>query len=546
MLKKKISMLLAATLVTVTFVSSKPVSASPIVKNQNVNPKQQVQVVNNEKQAKDAINKSKGQKVTILYYCDADNNLEPYLLNDIEEMKRGYNNDPNLNLIALVDRAKGYSNDSKTLGENFTDTRLYKIEHNSTKRLDGGKEFPEITVDSNYEANMGNPETLKKFIDYGKANYKADKYVLIMSNHGGGAKNKPNMKKELNKAICWDDDAPNSAEGKDDCLYMAEISDNLTEKQSVDVLTFDACLMGTAEVAYQYRPGNGGFSADTMVAASPSVWGYGFKYDNIFSRIKAGGETSYESDKTLGGRERCFDPATITNEQIGAIFVEEQRDSTKYRNDQQLSFYDLSKVEEVKNSIDKLSVNLSKENEKEALEKLRGSKKNISLIHYFNEYERDNDGTSLEENLWIQYPYFDIYDLCEQITKSNDFSRHTKELASSVMKNVDDMVVYSFGQRAYDGKTGFKEGKNGLSIFLPDGSRRLRTRKGYIPHWAFQYGYNAIDTQALVQNGDYGKLSWCRDGIDPEINKVGNWFELLDSWFDINNDSRGGLNGYQW
>src|SRR3712207_2556034 len=95
MLKKKISMLLAATLVTVTFVSSKPVSASPIVKNENVNPKQQVQVVNNEKQAKEAINKSKGQKVTILYYCDADNNLEPYLLNDIEEMKRGYNNDPN-------------------------------------------------------------------------------------------------------------------------------------------------------------------------------------------------------------------------------------------------------------------------------------------------------------------------------------------------------------------------------------------------------------------------------------------------------------------
>src|SRR3712207_7606939 len=97
MLKKKISMLLAATLVTVTFVSSKPVSASPIVKNQNVNPKQQVQVVNNEKQAKEVINKSKGQKVTILYYCDADNNLEPYLLNDIEEMKRGDRKSTRLN-----------------------------------------------------------------------------------------------------------------------------------------------------------------------------------------------------------------------------------------------------------------------------------------------------------------------------------------------------------------------------------------------------------------------------------------------------------------
>src|SRR3712207_8746180 len=44
--------------------------------------------------------------------------------------------------------------------------------------------FPEIKVNGTYEANMGDPETLKKFIEFGKNNYKADKYVLIMSNHG--------------------------------------------------------------------------------------------------------------------------------------------------------------------------------------------------------------------------------------------------------------------------------------------------------------------------------------------------------------------------
>ncbi len=31
-----------------------------------------------------------------MYYCDADNNLESSLLSDIEEMKKGYVNNPNL------------------------------------------------------------------------------------------------------------------------------------------------------------------------------------------------------------------------------------------------------------------------------------------------------------------------------------------------------------------------------------------------------------------------------------------------------------------
>src|SRR3712207_2165204 len=171
----------------------------------------------------DEMNKDK--KLTILYYCDADNDLEEDLLNDIEEMKKGYNNNPNLNLIALVDRSPKYSCNPVVLGEDFDDTRLYKIEHNSVKRLDGGNEFPEITLNSNYEANMGDPETLKKFIDYGKANYKADKYVLIMANHGGGAKNN----KKISRDICQD--ITNYDGNQPDILYNAEISDCLTEKQ---------------------------------------------------------------------------------------------------------------------------------------------------------------------------------------------------------------------------------------------------------------------------------------------------------------------------
>ncbi len=44
----------------------------------------------------------------------------------------------------------------------------------------------------------------------------------------------------------------------------------------------------------------------------------------------------------------------------------------------------------------------------------------------------------------------------------------------------------------------------------------------------------------------YGKIKWCADGLNPTIDDVGNWFELLDSWYDSSNDANGGLNRYQW
>ncbi len=51
------------------------------------------------------------------------------------------------------------------LGSNFEDTRLYKIGENSAERISGKSEFPEITTTSNYEANMGDANTLKNSLN---------------------------------------------------------------------------------------------------------------------------------------------------------------------------------------------------------------------------------------------------------------------------------------------------------------------------------------------------------------------------------------------
>lgn len=473
------------------------------------------------------------KKLTVMVYSDADNNLEENLLEDIQEIKDGYVNNPNLNLIVLVDRNDGYSEDSSVFGEDFSDTRMYKIERNKALRIDGGDKFPEITKNSDYEANMGDAHTLKKFIDSCKKDYPADKYTLIMSNHGGGARDDKLMEQPKNpKAICWDDT------DNGDCLYTAEISDVLTKKESVDLLAYDACLMGTAEVAYQYRPGNGSFQANAMVASAPVVWGNGFDYKKIFSRLKSDGGNNGDSDLTLGGKEQFFDPSTVTDFQLASIMVEAQRDSATDANvnNQSLCLYDLNKARNIKTSIDELATALWKENKKDAIGNLRGSNRNVPLIHYFN--ERSNDE-------WLAYPYFDLYDLCKKINTSYKFNNNIKNLAKNVMKNVDDMIVYSYGGSKFKG---FDEGKNGLSVFLPDGNKIYTDNYSYIsfPCWKGQSWYNSIDTTIIKPNYLYGKLNWCKDGQSSKINDVKNWFELLDCWFDENNTEKGGFNAYQW
>ena len=163
-----------------------------------------------------------------------------------------------------------------------------------------------------------------------------------------------------------------------------------------------------------------------------------------------------EVDSTLGGKEKIFDPSTVTNNELGALFVEEQRDSVNSCGvtDQQLSCYDLSKIEKVKKSVDALARNLSKNNKKDAIENLRGTGKNVPTMHYFKEHD---------EYECIEYPYFDLYDLCEKISLSDEFNETTKKLSKNVMKNVDQLILYSFGGKEFKN---FKEAKNGISIFL--------------------------------------------------------------------------------
>ena len=170
-------------------------------------------------------------------YLDADNNLDSYGVDDLNEMMQvGSTSD--VGIVVMMDRAS-YG------------AKIYYVESGST-----------TVLEDLGEVNMGDPNTLNYFVSYIFNNYQSDHYALLLWDHGGGW-----------IGACWDDS--NSG----DHLTLDEIQQALSGYH-LDLIGFDACLMATIETAYELRN-----YADVLVASEETEPGNGWPYDTILSAL---------------------------------------------------------------------------------------------------------------------------------------------------------------------------------------------------------------------------------------------------------------------
>lgn len=107
-------------------------------------------------------------------------------------------------------------------------------------------------------ASMGDAGTLEEFIAWGVRTYPADKYMLLLWDHGGGTLG----------GVCYDELFDH------DSLELDELAQALTASEvSFELIGFDACLMATLENAALLR-GCGRY----MVASEEYVPGGGWDY----------------------------------------------------------------------------------------------------------------------------------------------------------------------------------------------------------------------------------------------------------------------------
>lgn len=210
-----------------------------------------------------------------MMYQDADDQaLERDIMMDLNEMEMIGSTDQVM-IVSQVDRFRGgYSGDG-----NWDTTRRYLVTYDDDLNNLGS----ELLMDLG-ELNMGDSKTLSDFLTWAIQSYPADKYVLIMSDHGmgwpGGWSDPSPAQRDKSTS------APLVSAMNDDIIYLNELEQALdraigaTGIEKFDLIGLDACLMSQMEVYAALAP-----YARYAVASEETEPGLGWAYSAFLSLL---------------------------------------------------------------------------------------------------------------------------------------------------------------------------------------------------------------------------------------------------------------------
>lgn len=197
---------------------------------------------------------------TLMFYMDADNNLEDPQMTDLEEMMKVGSN-ANINIVVLADRSKtekarGYTDRAVGGIPNWTTTKLFYLERGRLREIEDWG-----------EVNMGDPKTLGKFLTVSTTNFPAKRYGLVFGDHGDG----------WNGIVGDESHDGDNLNAKELPAILKEIT---AKTGKLELIGFDACLMANFETAQAIAP-----FGKAMVASEELEPGDGWSYTPIMQSL---------------------------------------------------------------------------------------------------------------------------------------------------------------------------------------------------------------------------------------------------------------------
>jgi hypothetical protein len=250
---------------------------------------------------------------TFMVFVAADNNLEDAGLDDVNEMEQVGSTDE-VNILVQLDRSRHYDSSDG----NWNGSRRYRIEQDSSTHSIGSPVLADLG-----DTDSGDPDTLAEFAVWGVENYPAEKYALVIWNHGWGW---DLMVTGGTKGVASDEGT-----GNDISVARGELAEALSAVTDaiggpLDMLGMDACLMGSWEVGYAAAP-----YAEIYVGSQATEGLDGWAYDTSMADLVADPE---------------MDAATLG--EVIALRFHETRDATQ-------SVVDLTLAGELADALDTLA-----------------------------------------------------------------------------------------------------------------------------------------------------------------------------------------------
>ena len=202
---------------------------------------------------------------TVMVYMAGENNLAQSLEADLEEMK-AVGSSQEVNIIVQADTGL-----SPLFSFGDGHTHRFKVNRG------GLKDYP-----MGYNADMASPQELSSFISWAVSHFPADRYCLILWDHGlgwaGGEENgEPDSDQAASVRGILEDSGSNSF------MSLSELALALSDAGvRFDLIEFDACLMGMWEVAVSVRDW-----ASYITFSQATEPATGNPYDRILSDLTA-------------------------------------------------------------------------------------------------------------------------------------------------------------------------------------------------------------------------------------------------------------------
>lgn len=199
-------------------------------------------------------------KWTVLVYMNAANNLAPDSVLNMNQMEKVAQNS---NVRMVVQWKQSPTADNRST---FDDTRRYLVTPDTTSGINS-----QLVQSMGKGVDMGSPTTLANFIQWGKANFPADRYVLVLWDHGNGWRRK--MKEPAGRAFSYDGETHHA-------IQIWQLPQALGA-DPFDIVAWDSSLMQMAEVAYELKD-----NASYVVGGEESPPEQGYPYDTVFARFR--------------------------------------------------------------------------------------------------------------------------------------------------------------------------------------------------------------------------------------------------------------------
>lgn len=195
-------------------------------------------------------------KWTVLVFMNAANDLYSYSPLNFNQIESVAQNDEVRFVVQWKQATSVFS------GSTFDGTRRYLAKPDTSAGI------ASQLVQEMGAVDMGSPQTLRDFVEWGTTHFPADRTALVIWNHGSGWRRSPG-----GRAVSYDDETGHA-------IQTWDLTGALGSHR-FDIVAWDASLMQMAEVAYEIKD-----HARYVVGSEESPPAEGYPYDTIFNRFR--------------------------------------------------------------------------------------------------------------------------------------------------------------------------------------------------------------------------------------------------------------------